>query len=344
MPKQLTLKLIPPSPGRTPYWRVRGTYLGRYVDRSAKCRERKVARQVAEQFERDIERGQFAEPGEPTFELAATNYMNAGGDPRPIKRLLLHFGKKPLKEMSQDVIDQAAYTMFPTQTGATRNREVYTPVSAILKHAGVKVSLRRPKGSRGRMLMGWLSPEEADRLLTAADAEDPEFGLMCHFLLYTGLRLSEATRHFLTDGLELKRCFAFIPRTKNGNPRPVHLPMHLVVALANHPRGLDRPGEKVFRFAKSGPLYQRLKRAAEAAKVTLPERQAFHLFRHTYGTWMRRYGGLDARGLVGTGAWDCEQSANRYAHTVASEDAQRSDLLPVVGVVSARNAPLAKKA
>ena len=78
-------------------------------------------------------------------------------------------------------------------------------------------------------------------------------------------------------------------------------------------------------------LYDMLAAAAEAAKVTLPERQAFHIFRHTYGTWMRRYGGLDTRGLVGTGAWDSEQSANRYAHTIASEDARRADLLPTFG-------------
>ena len=90
-------------------------------------------------------------------------------------------------------------------------------------------------------------------------------------------------------------------------------------------------------------LYDMLAAAAEAAKVTLPERQAFHIFRHTYGTWMRRYGGLDTRGLVGTGAWDSEQSANRYAHTIASEDARRADLLPTFGE-SVENAPSRKKA
>lgn len=344
MSKQLTLTLVPPKPGRTPYWHIRGTYLGRYVNRSSRGRDRKVARQVAEQIERDIERGEFAEPGEPTFEIAATNYMNAGGDPRPIAKLLRHFGKKPLREMNQDVIDSAAHTLFPTHTPATRNREVYTPVSAVLKHAGIKSSVRRPKGSRGRMVMGWLSHEEAERLVVAADAQDPEFGLLCRFLLYTGLRLSEATRHFMTDGLELPRSFAFIPKTKNGKPRPIHLPAHLVAALANHPRGLARKGETVFRFHKGGRLYDMLKDAAKAAEVTLPARAAFHIFRHTYGTWMRRYGGLDARGLVGTGAWDCEQSANRYAHTVASEDAQRSDLLPVVGAGAVQNRPTAKKA
>lgn len=56
---------------------------------------------------------------------------------------------------------------------------------------------------------------------------------------------------------------------------------------------------------------------------------AFHLFRHTYATWLRRYAGADAKALVGTGAWESEKSASRYAHTVIAEDARLSDQLPV---------------
>ena len=58
-------------------------------------------------------------------------------------------------------------------------------MSAILKHAGIDFKIRRPKGSRGRELTGWLWPEEAERLLTAAFKSDAEFGLLCMFLLYT---------------------------------------------------------------------------------------------------------------------------------------------------------------
>jgi len=144
---------------------------------------------------------------------------------------------------------------------------------------------------------------------------------------------SGLTAECKTERSQLSEGFAYVARTKNGNPRPVHLPPHIVAALANHPRGLDRPGETLFRFHKGGRLYDMLRAAARDAKIALPEREAFHLFRHTYGTWMRRYGGLDTRGLVGTGAWDSEQSASRYAHTIASEDARRADRLPVAELV-----------
>jgi hypothetical protein len=51
----------------------------------------------------------------------------------------------------------------------------------------------------------------------------------------------------------------------------------------------------------------------------------FHTFGHTWGTWMRRYGGLEVRGLVGTGRW----KNARYAHVVVSEESRRVEQLPV---------------
>lgn len=339
----MPIKLVPPRKGKTPYWYGKGTHIGQFVERSTKTVRKSIAAKIIAKWEREIESDTFATKGEPTFLSAAVAYGNAGGDRRPVAKLIAHFGEKLLREITQETIDEAAHALFPLRSAATRNREVYTPVSAILKQAGIEFKLRRPKGSRGRVLVGWLWPEEAERLFVAADKQDIEFGLLCRFLCYTGLRLTEGLRRFTTDGLRLSEGFAFIPKTKNGNPRPVHLPPHIVAALANHPRGLERPGQTVFRFHKGGALYAFLKAAAKDAKVTLPEREAFHLFRHTFGTWMRRYGGLDTRGLVGTGAWDSEQSASRYAHTIASEDARRSDLLPTAAVL-VENAPLEKKA
>jgi hypothetical protein len=46
---------------------------------------------------------------------------------------------------------------------------------------------------------------------------------------------------------------------------------------------------------------------------------------------MRRYGGADLQGLVATGRWRDERSAARYTHTAASDEWDRTDLLPVAG-------------
>jgi hypothetical protein len=57
----------------------------------------------------------------------------------------------------------------------------------------------------------------------------------------------------------------------------------------------------------------------------------FHSFRHTWATWMRRYGGLDTGGLVATRNWRDERSASRYAHAVTSEEWDAVERLPAVG-------------
>ena len=303
------------------------------MDRSTKTDRKAVARKFIEKWQREIERGEFAIETESTFLSAAVNYLKHDGHARPVYRLIEHFREKPLRQIDQAEIDAAALALFPNHSPATRNREVYTPVSAILKRAGVETKIKRPKGSRGRELTGWLWPEEAERLFKEADALDLEFGLLCRFLCYTGLRLKEATVRFKIEHLRLSEGFAYIPTTKNGEPRPVFLPPHLVAALASHPRGLERPGMQVFRWHKGGRLYNLLKKAALEAGVTLPEREAFHVFRHTYGTWMRRYAGSDTKGLVSTGAWKSEQSASRYAHAVVSEEATKAALLPFGEVV-----------
>jgi hypothetical protein len=76
----MPLKLIPPRSGKTPYWSVRGTYLGRYVNRSTKTRQRSLAQKALTKWQSEIERGEFTEPGAPTFASAALSYMRAGGE------------------------------------------------------------------------------------------------------------------------------------------------------------------------------------------------------------------------------------------------------------------------
>jgi integrase len=82
-------------------------------------------------------------------------------------------------------------------------------------------------------------------------------------------------------------------------------------------------------ISKSGHLYSLLKATAFRAGVDLPERSAFHIFRHTYMTWMRRYAGLDELGLLNLGTHKDRKSVGRYTHVVVSEEARRAALLPV---------------
>lgn len=325
----MPLKLFAPRAGKTPYWYIRGTYLGRHVNRSTGARERRLANKVLRQWQCDIERGEFFEEGSPSFASAAIGYMKAGGERKYLAPIIEHFATTPLATFNQAMIDAGAQTIYPDRSPATLNRQFYTPVSAVLRHAGVVLALRRPKGHDANKAAGWLWPEQFDALYAEAGHFDREFQLLVLLLCYTGMRLSEALR-LRTDGVRLDDGFAYLPRTKNTQPRPVYLPPFLVAALRNHPRGFERrPGEAIFRFHKGGHLYSLLFAAAARAGVELPARQAFHIFCHTYATWMRRFGGLDTKGLVATGRWRDRKSADRYEHVVVSEEARRAELLPV---------------
>jgi integrase len=342
----MPLKLIPPRPGKTPYWSVRGTYLGRYVDRSTKARKRAVAAKLLLKWQEEIERGEFATSDDLDFATAALNYMKAGGERRFLTPLIKHFAKTPLHQIKQADVDAAALQLHPEATPATRNRQVYSPISAILKHAGADYDfkLRRPKGSRGRVVTRWLWPEQAFAIFDAAAKLNREFEVLLRFLCYTGCRISEALR-LTCDELRLKENFAYVRTSKNGEPRPVFIPPHLAVSLTGHPRGLDRGASRVFRFHQGGGMRNLLIAAtAMASGLPKPKREKrsgqpvkrqhdldwvnFHTFCHTYATWMRRYAGLDTKGLVGTGRWRSEQSASRYAHVVPTEDARAAQMLP----------------
>lgn len=337
----MPIKLIPPRPGKTPNYYIRGTYLGQYVDESTGTPKQEVARQFRRQTIEAIERGAFesrkAVKKAPTFLDAAISYINAGGERRFIGEfdedtgewkpgLITHFGETKLRDINQQSIDEGAVALYPTATAATRNRQVYTPMSAILKHSGVHIPIKRPKGAQGKARVAWCQPDQLFRLLAAAEKVDIEFGIFLAFLAYTGCRLSDGL-NLTCDRLQLNHAFAYLDETKNDEPRGVYLPPYLVSALANHPNGLDRGNRRVFKFRKNGYLYNTMAKARKDAGPDLAF-VTFHTLSHTWATWMRRYAGLDTRGLVGTGRWKDQKSAARYEHVVVSEESRKADLLP----------------
>lgn len=338
----MPLALKDPRPGKSPNYSIRGTHLGVSVDRTTGTPVRALALQILAAVKREIESGRLSPPvvaseRERTFEEAALAYLKAGGDGAYLGKwdkdakvwlggLIPHFMGKPLSEIGQQEIDEAAVTLYPHASAQTRNRHVYTPVSAVLKHAGIDFKIRRPKGWRGNQRVTWMQPKDAFAMLAAAKEEDAEFAILLAFLLYTGCRLNEGLG-LTCDRLALSESFAYLPQTKNDDPRGVHLPPFLVAELANHPLGLDRGRQKVFRFRKCGRLYTLMGKVKARVGPSVAD-VSFHVLRHTWATWMRRYGGLDTTGLISTGAWRDAVSARRYEHTTASEEAKKADKLP----------------
>lgn len=333
------LKLKPPNKEkrRTPFYTVTGTYLGVKVDRSTKTDSEKIAKQQLKRWKGEIERGEYVGPRERreakidetleplTFVDAAISYMNAGGERRFLQPAIDQLGPKLLTNIDQATIDAAAVKAFPRGAASYRNRNFYTPVSAVMKHVGVERKIRRPKGHKGTKRTFWLEPEPTHRLLNAAYEVDPEFGILCVLLNYTGVRTGEGL-NLQCESLILDREMAYVPDTKTGTPRAVYLPPIVIDALKLHPLGLDRTG-RLWSFRYSTAL-NRFKEACKRAGIVVPRRTAMHMFRHNYGTWMRIYGGLDGIALTRTGAWADLESVERYSHSEPTNEARRASVLP----------------
>jgi integrase len=346
------LKLRPPRKGKTPNFEIRGTYLGVRVETSSGTNKRSLALKQKRLIEECIEEhGQYPAPkpaprtGEPTFLTAAVAYMQAGGSRRYLAPLIKHFGETALKEISQEAIDGAAAEMYPRVTPATQNCYVYTPVSAILHHAfGDKCPvIRRPKGAKGREKTDFLWPADAFAIIEAADEIDAEFGLYLCLLVYTGIRKSEGL-NLLTADVRPEERAAWLRTSKNEDPRMLKLRIDIVAPLFEHLK--DHAGERLFRFKDGGHFKHLLMRAKLAVcGLPCPVRRptgwkppeyrlafvGFHTFRHTWATWMRRYGGADVQGLAATKNWRDPRSAQRYAHVVSREEWDRVDNLPSMG-------------
>ena len=124
------------------------------VDKSCRTDRRSVAKAILKRIEGEIERGEYQQQksSAPTFISAAVAYMEAGRRKRYVARLISHFGETPLDEIDQAAIDTAAVALHPNACPATRNACVYTPVAAILHHAGADIKIKRPKGAKGRVV------------------------------------------------------------------------------------------------------------------------------------------------------------------------------------------------
>ena len=177
----------------SPNWYLRGTIRGVTVDESTGVADRKAAETIRAQREWEIIQASIhGRKATASFLEAAVAYMEAGGERRYLKRLIDHFGNLPLAKIDQAAIDKAAKALYPTTAASTLNRQVYTPISAVLKHGAARGlceyrQIERPTQPKGRVR--WITPAEADRLITASAAH---LRPLVTFLLYTGARVSEA--------------------------------------------------------------------------------------------------------------------------------------------------------
>jgi integrase len=332
---------------RSPYWIVRGTVRGVRVEESTGVSDRRIAEEIRAKRESEIiKQTVYGRRATATFAEAALSYLESGGDKRFLEPIIKHFGITPIAKIDQDAIDRGARKVYPGVADSTRDRQFYTPTSAVMKHAAKRgwcspIILERPTSPPGRVR--WLSVDEADRLI---DMCGPHLQPLVTFLFYTGARAGEAVWLDWRQ-VDLVRGHVMFLDTKNGESRGVPLHGRVIAALANLPH---RDG-KIFRrpdglpyatrrtHTQAGaPTYDtsasdRFKKAfANACKRAGITDFSAHDCRHTWATW-HYAANRDLGALQRLGGWKTIAMVMRYSHVNVGELRHTIDRLPAGGLL-----------
>ena len=93
---------------------------------------------------------------------------------------------------------------------------------------------------------------------------------------------------------------------------------------------------RIFRFNYGSYLRRSSVRRWKRPNIIPRRQRGFHLFCHTYGTWMHRYGNLDTYALARTNRWKDPRSADVYVHTEVGSEARMADILPTPPIRAVR--------
>lgn len=240
-------------------------------------------------FERDI----FGAKAVATFSEGVNLYLDKGKDGRFLIKILDEIGTMRLHDIDHNTIKSLTAKLYPTAAPATINRQLISPISAVIR-ASHKIGLCDlkifEKLTVGKGRLRWLQPFEAEKLLSAAQG----MGHLQHIiytLLGTGMRTGEALS-LLPKDLHLESGQAFLPFTKNGDPRMVELPRRSIAALTTIDT-LEFAETPLFRTPKGRPYVMRQNGGGQIQAAFNKARAAAglgpdvtpHTLRHTWATW-----------------------------------------------------------
>ncbi|QBR38328.1 site-specific integrase [Leisingera sp. NJS201] len=314
------------KPG-SPNWYIRGTVAGIHVDRSTQTSNRKAADAIRIRTEAQIlQRAALGKKATATFEEATVNYLMADGEERFLEPLLRHFAGKKLSEIDNAAINTAAKKLYPNASSATINRQLITPVSAIMNMAAEDklcdaVKLRRRKVDT--KATRWLTPEEFEAF--AAELP-PHLSRIIGFMIGTGARVSETLSLQASTFYQGTRQ-AYLVETKNGHPRMVEFPERARQMICTD----DLPETRELFLTSRGKPYEprentggQIKTAFNKARDRAgleskgPRKVTPHTIRHTWATWFYSQT-KDFGKLLDLGGWADADTANIY-RKIAPDD------------------------
>lgn len=267
-------------PKRSPFYYLRGTVAGLRLFESTGTADRDQAEAYRIKREGELyKEGALGIQKPATFAAAVIAYTQAGGETRFLNALNEHFKGKALPDIDQQAVDLAAMEIYPNAGPATRIRQVYGPVAAVLNRAAklrmigaTHIQLDKPEVPKAPVQRA--SWEHSEKLLAAVNDRVKAWILVSSA---TGLRASEMIRQRRPDYF-VRPGWVAIGMTKNGEPALVPLPEAALRAVeAIMPADDDTP---VFGYYTVQGINAYLRRHAKDAG--LPHLSTHKLGRHTF--------------------------------------------------------------
>lgn len=279
---------------RSPYWYVRGRVCGVRVYQSTGTTAREEAEEYAHKLESDIYKARALGHKQPaTWARAVNLYLDGGGEDRFLLPLVDLWRELPLSDITQETIDRAARDLYPKATPATRIRQVYTPVRAVLRRArkanlegAPSLEVELPKTTRKPVR--YANDEYLAKVLAVSP---PALKAVLLIMTYTGLRTGEVLSRTPED-FALEVGWLDVRKTKNSEPAMVPLP----------PEAYEAAESVGFRWPwkSASALAHALQRACKAAGV--PYMKAHSIGRHAFAARLLREG-YDIKLVKEAGRW-----------------------------------------
>lgn len=306
--------------GKVPYRTPAGQTAWKPVERGTGASTLAEARVRAKQIEREYHERlnlPLAETTESvTFAEASIAYMKAGGERRYLVPILEGIGNVALVEVSQDIVQTLAEKLKPGCAVSTINRQIFTPVLAVLNFAaGLKMCpppvLVRPKGHDKSPPLE--IPDEAwFRAVLPRLSPSKRAAVLC--ITLHGMRISEALERKPSE-LDMKRGELSVPDSKTGVPFVVPLAEPVLEAIRAIPEWQKQ--KWLFGTYCRWNFNRDVKKACDAAGV---RRFGSHAVgRHSFATRVLR-AGKSLAFLKDAGRWSTiTMPAMRYGHLEQSE-------------------------
>lgn len=253
-----------------------------------------------------------------TFAHACDLYRAAGHGDRFIGPIEQYLGSTLVRDISEGSIQIMAKDLYPDWSGASLNRAVIVPTQSVINHAAKQKLCSTIKVPRYKEETKVKDPATLEWVKEFMKEASPHLGAMALFMFLTGARASEAIGVQWGD-LDLTGQTARIRESKTRKERIAHLPVPLVVALANLPRVDDRG---VFVYRHRTHAYNAWMAAVSRAGIQplMP-----HSCRHGFATGLLRRG-VDVVTVAWLGGWASPaQVLKTYGH--ATKNPKLTELL-----------------